>query len=226
MVYSNRLEEGGFFISKNKALVGVDKHSAYPLTLRKVPFSLRYNMQKRLPLREYPKGQFVKNHTLVQKIDLPIDRIIDLYQNENKNMTEIAEMFNVSFSTIKRRLIPYGIIRSMSDTIRIAYLTGRRKKFPKNGHGPSWRGGKITDGNGYIRIYMPSHPFCDSRGYVMEHRLIMEKEIGRVLKRTELVHHLNGQRNDNRPENFLLVIRKNHYGEIICPCCKYKFLIK
>ena len=47
---------------------------------------------------------------------------------------------------------------------------------------PMWKGG-ITIHNGYRMIKMPSHPFCRKSGYIMEHRIVMEKTIGRYLIR-------------------------------------------
>ena len=58
--------------------------------------------------------------------------------------------------------------------------------------------------NGYILIYKPNHPFCDSQRYVYEHRLIMEKHLERYLRPEETIHHLNGIRDDNRIENLKL----------------------
>mgnify|MGYP001604768182 CR=1 FL=1 len=66
---------------------------------------------------------------------------------------------------------------------------------------PSWKGGRNTDGRGYIHILKPEHPNADSRGYVLEHRSVAEQAIGRQLRDDEVVHHLNGIKGDNRPEN-------------------------
>ncbi len=78
---------------------------------------------------------------------------------------------------------------------------------------PAWQGGKIKDVAGYIRVYKPSHPYCFSGGYVLEHRLIMEKHIGRLLKKNEIVHHINGNKSDNRIENLFVTTRKRHLLE-------------
>lgn len=72
-----------------------------------------------------------------------------------------------------------------------------------------WRGGK-SKANGYILIYRPDHPACNCTGYIFEHRLIMEESIGRYLTGTEIIHHINGIRDDNRIENLQMVTSSEH----------------
>ena len=57
--------------------------------------------------------------------------------------------------------------------------------------------------SGYIRRLVPKHPFADKSGYVYEHRLIVEKQIGRYLHRWEVAHHINGIKNNNKPQNLM-----------------------
>lgn len=70
----------------------------------------------------------------------------------------------------------------------------------KSGH---WiRGWYI--GNGYKYIYNPNHPYCTKQGYIREHKLIVEKHIGRYIKKEEQIHHINKNKLDNRIENLML----------------------
>ena len=64
--------------------------------------------------------------------------------------------------------------------------------------------------DGYILVYSPNHPSADRTGYVLEHRIVFEKHIGRILCATEIVHHVNGKKDDNRIENLELVSRSEH----------------
>ena len=81
----------------------------------------------------------------------------------------------------------------------------RKRKFCSrncsfNWHKKSFEGAKSTC-NGYIVIKVSTHPLANNRGYVYEHRLNMEKKLGRYLTRNEVVHHINGVKTDNRTEN-------------------------
>lgn len=73
---------------------------------------------------------------------------------------------------------------------------------------PQWKGGKF-DEDGYVSVYAPDHPSASQRR-MFEHRLIMENAIGRYLRQEEVVHHRNGNRNDNRIENLELLTRREH----------------
>ena len=64
--------------------------------------------------------------------------------------------------------------------------------------------------SGYVLIYCPNHPFADRDGYVAEHRLVMEKVLGRVLGTEEYVHHKNGIKTDNDIENLQLTNASEH----------------
>lgn len=69
---------------------------------------------------------------------------------------------------------------------------------------PAWKGGRYLDDDGYVMIYAPDHPYADKAGRVREHRLVMERELGRYLLPTEVVDHNDGQRANNDPSNLTL----------------------
>ena len=75
---------------------------------------------------------------------------------------------------------------------------------------PNWKGGVHVNPQGYRKIRVPNHPFCDGKKYVMEHRLVMEKYLDRYLGKSEEVHHLNGNKQDNRLENLELLTIGEH----------------
>jgi len=76
--------------------------------------------------------------------------------------------------------------------------------WAKGENSPFWKGGRIKTVKGYIYSYAPNHPYCNANGYIMEHRLVMEKHLGRPLLPTEVTHHINGNVADNRIENLSL----------------------
>jgi len=149
--------------------------------------------------------------------DITKEILDQLYNDEGLSSIAIAEKLNCAKSSILRRMKKFGITRR---TVGEA-LSGKtipeevRKKMSESTkatqQGSShtcWKGGKLKHHQGYVLIWKKDHPYAESKGYVLEHRLVMEGMIGRILNPEEVVHHINGKRDDNRPENLMLF--KNH----------------
>ena len=66
------------------------------------------------------------------------------------------------------------------------------------------------DRMGYWAVFVPDHPNATQQGYVFEHRLIAEKMLGRTLNSDEAVHHINGNRKDNRAGNLRVMSDSAH----------------
>ena len=73
-----------------------------------------------------------------------------------------------------------------------------------------WKGGNYINYQGYMVVKVDEpHPYA-YRGYVREHRLIVEEHLGRILESEEIVHHINHDKLDNRIENLCVLTRSEH----------------
>jgi hypothetical protein len=157
--------------------------------------------------------------------------------NYPRNWTEIANKLKGQKRTSEQiKRISEGVRKAIANRTpeQMEVERQRRKKIGiyvrslnrKGPNHPSWRGGRYIGKDGYVRILMREHPNANKDGYVLEHRIIMEKTINRYLNRNEEVHHKNGIKSDNRPENLEVLIKKMHEGKVVCPYCTKEFLVK
>ena len=89
---------------------------------------------------------------------------------------------------------------------------GMREKYRQSKLGaknPNWQGGRTITVQGRIKILKPEHPRADKSGYVFRSIVVMEGKVGRYVSRKEVVHHISGNKIDDRPENLWLFKNTN-----------------
>lgn len=110
-----------------------------------------------------------------------------------------------------------------------APIIHKNNRYPVAGKGPAshrWKGGQRLTREGYVELWMPDHPSLQGtkRKYIRRNRWVMEQTLGRPLLPYETVHHKNGDRQDDRPENLELWTVAHPYGQRAkekphCPTC-------
>lgn len=100
-----------------------------------------------------------------------------------------------------------------------------------------WNIRKIVSKGDYDYAVVPQHPKATKNHYVLLHRVIVENHIGRLLNENEVVHHINGDKKDNRIQNLEVMDKRQHnrhHGQEVgrkmlklkCPWCKKEFILE
>lgn len=93
-----------------------------------------------------------------------------------------------------------------------AWDIARGRKYCSHKCSEIGSGAYITS-DGYVKVMQKSHPRADKGGFVYEHVLVMERHLGRKVKRGEIVHHINHNRSDNTISNLqLLDSQSTHFS--------------
>lgn len=143
--------------------------------------------------------------------DIPTEDLRRMYWDEGLSCSDIAVKYNVEEHTVANYFTHVGIPkRTRSDQLKLLYANGKmnNKEYASGERSYQWKGGRQLC-KGYIRILCPEHHRA-VKGYVLEHIVVWEQAHGEELPDGWVVHHLNGIKDDNRPENLLALPTSRH----------------
>mgnify|MGYP001617277543 FL=1 len=118
------------------------------------------------------------------------ERLIELYEVEGWSTQRIANHYGYSKGAIRQWLNALGVkMRTMQDYDLIDWNREPTRFISKS----------------YVYLRFPG-----AKSHVLEHRFVMEQQLGRKLRKNEIVHHLNAIKTDNRTENLAVIKRRKH----------------
>jgi len=148
--------------------------------------------------------------------------VIDMYVQKRMSITEVSKATGITLSTVRRKLLLAGVLRTKQAGIALATSQGKygvHMRGVKKNMTPEWcrnisigkirqhdktaRGWRVTS-NGYIEY---------TRGELkgkLQHVHFMEMHIGRLLEQHECVHHIDRVRTNNDLSNLQLMTKKDH----------------
>ena len=153
-------------------------------------------LHQRLPMHRVAKALDMsvgKVHRLITLYEIPARKVTSNGYHHTPETCELISKLNKGKS----------LSAETREKIRNARTGCYVRKTEFGGH-------KKQRNDGYISVYVPHHKNATKEGYVMEHILVMERHIGRLLTADEVVHHKNRVRNDNRIENLELMTKSSH----------------
>lgn len=183
--------------------------------------AVRQTMRKlSIPIRSYSEAMLLRGQKQSIWASFSKEVLDKLYWGQEKSTEDIAKIYNCNETTVSRAMKNLGIpLRSIKERKIASLIQHPIKKGPDS---PCWIGGRKTK-EGYVLVYKPEHPYAHADGYIFEHRLVMEKELGRYLLPSETVHHKGIRYDDirNRSDNLIdnLELRIGQHGKGIALMC-------
>lgn len=132
--------------------------------------------------------------------DLEFERFLRSEYEKGKSMIAIGAEIGLTASGVRKYFVKYGIPRRGN-----AGYSSFDSSYAAN-----WNGGRHVASNGYVEIKVAGYPYTNSRGYVYEHRYVVEQHIGRFLRKNEVVHHIDGNKQNNDISNLMILTNSEH----------------
>lgn len=124
---------------------------------------------------------------------------------EYGSVSAVARHLGINQGTLRYRLRKAGV------EIPRSGFRSPKSKVARGVEHHNWKGGTYRQADGYVYEYAPDHPAASrAKGYVLQHRLVVERSLGRYLTDAETVHHLNEDKADNRIENLEVLTHSAH----------------
>jgi hypothetical protein len=128
---------------------------------------------------------------------------------------EIMGLHNKGLSATK---IGEKLGKHTSSITRVIKRNGGELNFVYQGRGEEhsqWKGGRGIK-SGYWAVYNPRHPRVMNNGRVYEHIVVAEKKLGRLIAKTEPIHHIDFNRLNNTPENLYVCENHKQHRDLHC----------
>lgn len=122
---------------------------------------------------------------------------------ENYNIlpnSELDALFpNKSHNAVYKKAYSLGLRKEAEIEFK------NRSEVRKREKGSNWKGGTRDTKHGYRQVLAPGHHRADAAGYVMEHILAWELATGVPVPKNCCIHHINGNKRDNRIQNLCMM---------------------
>jgi len=204
----------------------------YPQVTSEALFDLYWNQEKSIPevahalgIPESSMGNYFRRFNIPRRnsgeyhavaikhgkmkgksISVAPEELRRLYWDDKLSLYDIGKQLGVSPDTIHYKMRKFGIpTRSVKQRNQLVYDNGNRLKRDRF---------QKTD-KSYVMILRPEHTRATKHGYIAEHLEVWENANGKSLPEGWVIHHINGIKNDNRPENLAGMPAKNHHGFLV-----------
>lgn len=141
--------------------------------------------------------------------DLTKEKLDELYLRQRLSRAKISALTGYSDWVIEKALELFGIPKRSRSEIMV--IENQKRPLPK--------GGRLEQ-DGYILIRHREHHRANSSGYVWEHIVAWEEANRRPLPDGWIIHHINGRKKDNHPQNLMAMPRKSHHYALLLQACR------
>ena len=159
-----------------------------------------------------------RHHLRIGCLDIPRERFVELYNDMGLSISEVGRTLGISHGTAQNFIKRYSLNRSVSEGVQRAIGRGktigsspeqierkRQERWAKHGRPNTYEVIKLK----------ADHPRKPASGVIGKHILIWEEANGRPLPDGHVIHHLNGIKYDNRPENLEAMPKAHHHFNLL-----------